>query len=321
MAVIPAIGSIAQVQVDFKNLDSLIVRLNNHSKKTEIGNETVQYYAAMFYTNASLYGYKSKEAKYYLNRCEAKIDSFGYGQGYEWDAFQDGTMNDKNTNYSITLTEHMLPLIYGYKKKAVKKSRIVHMVEAFKKFPLADTLKNGDCIAYSDHPNDIVGCVHNTNISCAKFIERIKKIGLADKKLKLLQERIIQREISAFIEKDTSFYYWDKDKILCDQNHLSSTALQMYDIPDPKAKKIALLLTEKILSKMERNVKSLIGQCAVLSIDDRHYQEMYKVVDDLLNKRSDYQDFDDYRFDNPQVSASINYYFCLLRENWLKRAK
>lgn len=302
-------------------LDSLIYRLNNHSKKTETSNETVQYYAAMFYTNATIYGYNSNEAKHYLSKCEAKIDSFGYGLGFAWDAFQDGTINDKTTNYSITITEHMLPLIYGYENKVVHKRRILHMIDAFKKFPLADTMKQGDCIAYSDHANDIVGCVHNTNISCAKFIERLRKSGLADKSLKKLQERIIQREINSFLEKDTSYYYWDKDSILCDQNHLSSTALQMFDIPNPILKRIALLLNEKIHKHKEKNVKSLIGQCAILSIDDKHYEEMYKVVNELLDKRSDYADFDDYRFDNPMVSASINYYFCLLREKWVKDIK
>jgi hypothetical protein len=289
--------------------------------KTETSNETVQHYAAMFYINATIHGYDSKEASIYLKICEDNIDSLGYGLGYAWDAFQDGTVNDKTTNYSVTITEHMLPLIYGYENKVVSKARILHMVEAYKKFPLADTHSNGDCIAYSDHRNDIVGCVHNTNISCAKFIERIKRLGMADKELKKQQKRIIQREITSFIIKDTSYYYWDKDSILCDQNHLASSALQMYDLKNIELRRIALLLTEKILRNKEKNVKSLIGQCALLLIDDTHYNEMYKVIDDLLKNKSDYVDFDNYKFNNARISSNINNFLCLLREKWIKKSK
>lgn len=306
---------------DIKRLDSLISRLNNHTLKTETANETVQHYAAMFYINATIHGYNSKEAMMYLKKCEEKIDSFGYGLGFAWDAFQDGTVNDVSTNYSITITEHMLPLIYGYEHKVVDKARIIHMIEAYKKFPLADSLANGDCIAYSDHKNDIVGCVHNTNISCAKFIERIKRLGMADRELKKQQKRIIQREISSFVVKDTNYYYWDKDSIPCDQNHIANSALQMYDLQNPELQRIALLLTEKVLRNKEKNVMSLIGQCALLSINDAHYNEMYKVIDDLLKNKSDYVDFHSYKFNNAQISSNINYFLCLLKEKWIKKSK
>jgi len=56
-------------------------------------------------------------------------------------------------------------------------------------------------------------------------------------------------------------------------------------------------------------------------IDDSHYEEIYKIVDDLLNKKSDYIDFYDYKFGNARIGSNINYYFCLLREKWLTRAK
>ncbi|MFN9981429.1 MAG: hypothetical protein ACK53Y_16000, partial [bacterium] len=50
ITIVSSYSSFSQSKSDFKSLDSLILRLNNHSKKTETGNETVQYYAAMFYT-------------------------------------------------------------------------------------------------------------------------------------------------------------------------------------------------------------------------------------------------------------------------------
>lgn len=304
---------------DIKRLDSLISRLNIHTLKVETSNETVQHYAAMFYINATIHGYTSKEAMTYLKKCEGKIDSFGYGLGFAWDAFQDGTVNDISTNYSITITEHMLPLIYGYEHKVVDKARILNMITAYKKFPLADSLTNGDCIAYSDHKNDIVGCVHNTNISCAKFIERIKRLGLADRELKKQQKRIIQREINSFVVKDTNYYYWDKDSIPCDQNHIANSALQMYDLKNPELHRIALLLTEKVLRNKEKNVMSLIGQCALLSINDAHYDEMHRVIDDLLKNKSDYVDYHSYKFNSAQISSNINYFLCLLKEKWIKK--
>ena len=305
---------------DVPRLDSLIYRLNELSKVNE-KNETVQHYAAMFYINAVLHGYKSNEALHYLRLCESKIDSFGYGVGYDWDAFQDGSINSKTTNYSVTITEHMLPLIYGYKNAVVSRNRIYHLVNSFKKIPLADTLDHGICIAYSDNLNDAVGCVHNTNISCANFIEKLRPIYFLDSNLLIIQKKIIEREIYSYNEKDTSYLYWDRDTGICDQNHLANSALQMYNLPNDELKKIAVMLYKKILSKPDKNMSALIGQCALLLIDDAHYEYIYKVLSDLIEKKSDYKDYYSYKFESSQISSNMNYFLCLLREKWISESR
>ena len=121
---------------------------------------------------------------------------------YEWDAFQDGTLNSDTTNYTITMTmtDHLgLPFIEGYKNKLVNDDELLDIFEKLLLIPKADTIQDGICFSYSDSQNDQVGCVHNVNISVAYFINEILNLNLIDKSFQSIVDSIIIRENNAYL--------------------------------------------------------------------------------------------------------------------------
>lgn len=122
--------------------------------------------AYLMYSNGNINGWENElTVKYYLRSLEI-LEENSYGLQYEWDAFQDGTLNSDTTNYTITMTDHLgLPFIEGYKNKLVNDNELLNIFEKLLLIPKADSIQDGICFAYSDSPNDQVGCVHNVNIS------------------------------------------------------------------------------------------------------------------------------------------------------------
>jgi hypothetical protein len=289
---------------DWDSISNVLLKKCIENEKNE---KSLHYLANMAYFYAKSKGWNSKPTKDYLNKLFESIDKDGLGIGYEWDAFQDGTINSIKTNYTITITEHVGPIIIeGFKNKVISKKRLMQLLDAFKKVPLADTLGNGKCLSYSDSENDRIGCVHNVNISAAYFIERLEKVIKLDQKLVQLKKDIIKREINSYIHKDSSYYYWDGSNNICDQNHLSYQAWCMNKINDSLTQVISCEVIKKIENNFENNLQALIGQVRLVPLSHVIKKRVYNILYELfIEKEKRYKEMDGYYYDKPRTISEL----------------
>jgi hypothetical protein len=287
--------------------DSISSVLLNKCIEQEGAEKSQHYLANMVYYYAKTDGWKSKKTKVYLKKLFSSIDSFGFGLGYEWDAFQDGTINSSKTNYTITITEHVGPIVIeAYKNNVVSKKRVHQLLEAFKKIPLADTFKIGKCIAYSDNMNDKVGCVHNVNISGAYFISLLVSAITVDSSLIKLKNDIIERELNLYIKKDSSYVYWDGSPTTCDQNHLSYQAWCMNRINDVRTQEISNEIIKKIELNFDNNLQALIGQVRLASINKNINNKVFSTLNEIfITKKNNYKEIDGYYFHKPRTLSEL----------------
>lgn len=268
---------------------------------------TVQTYSCLAYAFAITNGWDDKETKKYLNKSYSIIDSLGYGLGYAWDAFQDKTINSKYTNYTVTMTDHVgYTFMEGYKKGKIPKEKLIHLIQSILKVPYADNLKNGKCWAYSDSPNDIVGCVHNINIGLAYFFEDVTKAGFIEFDLKENIKEIIDREVSSYISEKNNYLYWDRSKSLTDQNHLAYQAWCMIQLSDIKANEIGRSIISDISQNKQKDISSLIGQLRVLPYSESESEYLYNVLKQLSeNKENEYKEIGTYTMKNPRILSQL----------------
>lgn len=261
------------------------------------------------FTYANLYGWKDKRTIEYLNKLYKLIDLNGYGLGYEWDAFQDGSINNKETNYTITITDHIgITLLEGFKNNAVSELRLKNLTDLLIKIPNADSLGYGNCISYSDNKNDIVGCVHNVNIGTAYFLNGISKLGIYQNQSYLLEKvnKIIERELFSYIKEKKNYYYWDKSKALSDQNHLAYQAWCLVNIKNDKTQLIGKEIIHNIFQNKVKDISSLIGQIRLLKYYETDNENLYEVLNALIKgEKTDYTGSDVYSLKNPRIIASI----------------
>lgn len=94
------------------------------------------------------------------------------------DAFNDGSQNDPNTIYTVTLADHVGPMLLdAYDQGAVSGSEVQFVVDALMNQPTQDfTLPDGrgpfKCMLYSDNANDEGYCVNNVTLGAAAFLQR-----------------------------------------------------------------------------------------------------------------------------------------------------
>jgi hypothetical protein len=237
-----------------------------------------------------------------------KIDMYGYGLGLKWDAFQDKTINDEYTNYTVTMADHVgLAFIEAYKNGALGKERLMHLRSAILRVPFADKLGNGVCLAYSDNKNDVVGCVHNVNIGAAFFLYELKKLEISvDNGNSDLINLILERERTSFIPELENYYYWDKSKFLTDQNYLAYQACCMIQFDNLGIREIGNKLVKKIERNREKDISSLIGQLRLLSISEFDSDELLTVLKKLIHgEENNYTPVGIYKFDNARISAQL----------------
>lgn len=166
-------------------------------------------------------GWQETKVKELLEKVYSMADSLGgYGLPFAWDAFGDGTVNSKNTIYTVTLSDHVgMVFLEGYAAGVVSREKVEKIIKLLLRSPLADTLKNGICVAYSFDKNDKVGCVHNVNAGVGLFLKRAVKAGFDNSEIKEMIDQITKREVYSYIPDKKSWMYWDAGDRLNDNNH------------------------------------------------------------------------------------------------------
>lgn len=116
------------------------------------------------------WGWQDSRTDGLLRRVYARqTPSGGYGIGEPWDWGNDGTMNQASTSYSITTAWHVgRTLIGGYDDGGIPRERVLSAVTSLLN---TSTTSGGQCVSYSDAPNDASGpCVWNVNATAAWFL-------------------------------------------------------------------------------------------------------------------------------------------------------
>ncbi|WNB17741.1 hypothetical protein [Marivirga arenosa] len=292
-----------------KKWRKLSIDLTEKAETTTIKLGQNHYIAYLTYANALLYGWKHEKVKTKLNALYEEIEKNGYGLGYSWDAFQDGSVNPDTTNYTITITDHVgLVLLKGYLAGVVEEARIHHLVNALQRIPLADSIKLGNCLAYSDSPYDQIGCVHNVNISAAQFLNSINVLtNLKVKNIDYEIDQILTREINSYQPAEKNFLYWDGGSRLTDQNHLAFQVWCMLDLDKSKLDVIAEEILDSLIVNREKTISALIGQLRLLTYNDTNANS---IMTELLLLLSNHKPtLDEYKIinklDNPRELAQL----------------
>jgi len=132
----------------------------------------------------------------------------GWGLPFAYDVLGDGTVNDVDTTYTVTLAGHVgPPLLYAYQHGIDQvtapdgtvwsiKAQIQRIVYLLATTPRIDN-DQGACIAYSRNPNDQVsyGCIHNASAGAAAFLWQANAAGLGRGGLAALVEGVTRREV------------------------------------------------------------------------------------------------------------------------------
>lgn len=204
-------------------------------KLADDGTETVAAYAFMAAAVGRISGWTNAQTVTYLNKTYSLANpNGGYGLGYEYDAFQDGSLNPADTSYTVTMAGHVGPvLLEGYKAGAVAKSKVQTIVNLLMSIP-AFVYPKGRCISYSNSDHDTVTGlnVHNVNSGTAWFLQEANAVGIGATGLQKLVVDIALHEIDAYINT-TMWWPYMNSSDLQDSDHNSYSAEAMYRLAYP----------------------------------------------------------------------------------------
>lgn len=124
-------------------------------------------------------GWSDPQALQYLDKVVAAQHSDGgFGIGYAWDAYSDGTENPADTAYTVTMATHVGDLMMSaYPEGLIEHGAMQQMIDKLESIPA--TAGQPDCMAYSDNPNDHFAgaCIHNVNAAAAVFLLKASDLG------------------------------------------------------------------------------------------------------------------------------------------------
>jgi hypothetical protein len=94
----------------------------------------------------------------------------GFGLAREWDAYQDGTVNEASTSYTATTAGHVGPvLLAGYSAGVISAAVVTRAMDSLLDLPRASGLP---CVPYSNSRHDVgKPCVWNTSFGAASWIK------------------------------------------------------------------------------------------------------------------------------------------------------
>jgi hypothetical protein len=194
------------------------------------GNLKVMSYGLAYEASGRLRGFDDVRSQRYLAKVlSMKNPDGGYGLPFAYDLLGDGTVNPATTTYTVTLADHVgSPLLAGYLAGAVPRAEVQSIVNLIMSTPRIDTAQ-GQCIAYSRHPNDSVNyaCVHNVNAGAAHFLLRANSAGIGRSGLATLAEGVLRRETYAYLPASRNWRYADT-QAMSDADHQSYEAYSMY---------------------------------------------------------------------------------------------
>lgn len=196
-------------------------------------------YAAQAYAWLSPQGWEDPTALAYLDQVRARRNpDGGYGLGYAYDWSNDGTVNPAGTTYTVTVADHVGPvLLDAYKAGAASRAEVQTLVSLLMSTPRIQSNSSvyGQCIAYSRSPNDNLpwACVHNVSAGAARFLLDAAAAGIGATGLHKLVTDVTRREVYAYqptIEGRQAWWRYADTRQLNDADHNSYSAESMYHL-------------------------------------------------------------------------------------------
>lgn len=177
---------------------------------------------------AYLYGWSSTYATAALAKIWAdRNPDGGWGLGYGYDAFNDGSVNPANTSYAVTTGEICQRLLSAYQAGATPRTNIQWCVDTLVHWPRV-AVARGQCVSYSTTAADTAaGCVHNVSVAVAAFLAEVNAAGFGATGMQRLITDVILQETVAYRETALQWPYIGDGPFL-DSDHDSVSAEAMY---------------------------------------------------------------------------------------------
>lgn len=189
-------------------------------------------YASMAEACGRIYGWQHTWTNTYFNTVYALANpDGGWGLDREYDAFGDGTVNNEDTTYTVTLADHVgAPFLAGFQAGVVPHARvqgIVNLLLAMPRIPV----ERGQCVAYSNRPADCQPGyeVHNVSAGVGQFLHRANSLGFGGTGLHRLITDITIHQLVAYREADVWWPYIESGD-LQDPDHQAYSAQSMYPL-------------------------------------------------------------------------------------------
>lgn len=192
------------------------------AESLDSGTETPATYAFLAGSIAEVRGWNDPDVQTYLNKVYAqRLASGGYGLGYAWDAFQDGSVNPATTTYAITVTGQVgRVMLDGYQAGAVPKAEIERLVQVTLNMPRSTaTGQPGICLSYSSRASDMPYCVPNITASAGKFLTDAWHAGIQLPGQLELMAGLTQRDASTYVTGTGFWPYIQGGSAQNDWNH------------------------------------------------------------------------------------------------------
>jgi hypothetical protein len=154
----------------------------------------------------------------------------GYGLDYAWDAFNDGTVNPALTSYTVSIAGHAGPALlaaYSNGSTVVARSDVQGCIAELMAMPRI-TVSRGLCVAYSNHPNDKQGQVHNVNAGVAAFLADCNAAGFGAGGMQRLITGISVYEALGYNATWRGWPYTNLHTAVQDADHDSYTVESVY---------------------------------------------------------------------------------------------
>lgn len=160
----------------------------------------------------------------------------GWGLPTGYDFAADGSVNPPNTTYTVTLSDHVGPvLVDAYRHGAASKDEVKAVVDLLMSTPRIQNANSayGQCVAYSRSPNDQQPghAVHNVNASVGRFLTDVNAAGVGAGGLAKLVVDITRREVFAYqplIDGRQAWWRYMDTRTLNDADHNSFAGESMY---------------------------------------------------------------------------------------------
>lgn len=218
----------------------------------------------------------------------------GWGLNEAWDAFQNGTVNPSGTSYTITMADHVGPvLLDAYAEGLVPASDILDLVGLLMTTQTPEWTSIGKCIAYSRNSNDNVSAsngrnVHNVNAAAAAFLWRCLESGF---QYSGARKRIsdMLKHVATYFNPKTLWWPYAAAGGQQDTDHNGATAEFLWHTWPAVAREVAY----KILSQFDLlgdNAKApiAVARLAGLGTEWRDYATVWTgEVEDLLTATTD----------------------------------
>ena len=202
----------------------------------DAGNETPHSYAYIMGAIARRHGWQDPRIQTYLAKLYGlRNPDGGWGLNFPYDKFNDGTINPANTTYTVTLADHVGPvLLDAYVAGIVPASDVSTITNLILTTQTATWTTAGRCVAYSRSPNDAVNpsngrCTYNVNALAAMFLQMANGKGFVATGLNRRVSDISKNVINGFNYKTLWWpWYTAVGSALQDTDHNAAMAEALY---------------------------------------------------------------------------------------------